>query len=145
MSESYVTYNPNLVPYSRAVSGSFLINMHAHIHILLLLLFLSVVSALPSWLLIGQQHLRLLAPSSSSPYGKMKMIPPPDPNVNWTEQGWADPRLNGGRMLDFTTAHYGEPLNVIISALSDPYILTEEGMRVYAKCVFSQWPYSSSR
>ncbi|KAJ7578174.1 hypothetical protein C8J56DRAFT_797930 [Mycena floridula] len=50
-------------------------------------------------------------------------------------KGWTDPRINGGRFLDFTTKRYGEPLNVIISALSDPYILTDEGLHAYAKSI----------
>jgi len=49
--------------------------------------------------------------------------------------GWLDPRLNGGRFLDFTTPEYGEPLNVIISGLSDPYILTDYGLHHYAKSI----------
>ncbi|EPT05377.1 hypothetical protein FOMPIDRAFT_1057626 [Fomitopsis schrenkii] len=49
--------------------------------------------------------------------------------------GWVDPRLNGGRLLDFTTPDLGEPLNVIISALSDPFILTESGLHTYAKSI----------
>jgi hypothetical protein len=66
------------------------------------------------------------------------------------EIGWADPRLNGGRFLDvssivhqvqdscyidlqFTTPRYGEPLNVIISNQSDPFILTDAGFRLYYK------------
>ncbi|KAH8104987.1 hypothetical protein DFH11DRAFT_1712843 [Phellopilus nigrolimitatus] len=51
------------------------------------------------------------------------------------ELGWFDPRVNGGRMLDFTTRHLGEPLNVIISAHSDPFILTETGLHYYAKSI----------
>ncbi|EIW81207.1 hypothetical protein CONPUDRAFT_82232 [Coniophora puteana RWD-64-598 SS2] len=51
------------------------------------------------------------------------------------EVGWADPRLNGGRFLDFTTPKAGEPLNVIISNESDPYILTEPGFRAYYKSI----------
>ncbi|KAF8957018.1 hypothetical protein BDZ97DRAFT_1848787 [Flammula alnicola] len=47
--------------------------------------------------------------------------------------GWYDPRLNGGRFLDYTTKKYGEPLNVIVSGLSDPYVLTDEGFRNYVK------------
>ncbi|KIJ99520.1 hypothetical protein K443DRAFT_170677 [Laccaria amethystina LaAM-08-1] len=47
--------------------------------------------------------------------------------------GWFDPRVNGGQFLDFTTKRYGEPLNVIISGLSDPYILTDPGLHAYAK------------
>ncbi|GLB38657.1 hypothetical protein LshimejAT787_0505220 [Lyophyllum shimeji] len=49
--------------------------------------------------------------------------------------GWLDPRLNGGRFLDFTTPTHGEPLNVIISGLSDPYVLTEDGLHEYAKSI----------
>jgi hypothetical protein len=49
--------------------------------------------------------------------------------------GWIDPRINGGSLIDFTTKHLGEPLNVIISAHSDPSILTEEGLHEYAKSI----------
>ncbi|KXN82797.1 hypothetical protein AN958_02162 [Leucoagaricus sp. SymC.cos] len=49
--------------------------------------------------------------------------------------GWYDPRVNGGRMLDFTVGKYGEPLNVIISGHSDPFILTEAGLHLYAKSI----------
>lgn len=52
-----------------------------------------------------------------------------------SEQGWIDPRLNGGRLLDFATRHFGEPLNVIISGNSDPFVLTEEGLHDYAKSI----------
>jgi len=48
---------------------------------------------------------------------------------------WIDPRINGGRFLDFTTPKYGEPLNVIISAASDPFILTDSGLHYYAKSI----------
>lgn len=37
----------------------------------------------------------------------------------------------------FTTRRLGEPLNVIISSLSDPYVLTETGLHAYAKYVCS--------
>ena len=66
--------------------------------------------------------------------------------TDWKTQGWADPRLRGGRMLDvrtpltivaladystvfskFTLPELGEPINVIISGLSDPFILTHDG------------------
>jgi hypothetical protein len=67
-------------------------------------------------------------------------------------QGWLDPRPNGGRFLDvgsllplypgetdpemkYATPRFGEPLNIIISALSDPFILSENGLHYYAKCV----------
>ncbi|KAH7885402.1 hypothetical protein F5I97DRAFT_1885046 [Phlebopus sp. FC_14] len=51
------------------------------------------------------------------------------------EIGWADPRILGGQFIDFTTPRDGEPLNVIISNLSDPFILTEEGFRMYYKSI----------
>lgn len=56
-------------------------------------------------------------------------------SINSTEPqvGWYDPRDNGGRFLDYTTELYGEPLNVIISGLSDPFILTDRGFAYYTK------------
>ncbi|OCH87956.1 hypothetical protein OBBRIDRAFT_847736 [Obba rivulosa] len=57
-------------------------------------------------------------------------LPPQDHTL-----GWVDPRLNGGRLLDYTTRRLGEPLNVIISSLSDPFVLTESGLHIYAKSI----------
>ncbi|KAI9573684.1 hypothetical protein HD554DRAFT_2012843 [Boletus coccyginus] len=51
------------------------------------------------------------------------------------EIGWADPRVLGGQFIDFTTPRYGEPLNVIISNQSDPFVLTDEGFRWYYKSI----------
>lgn len=51
------------------------------------------------------------------------------------ELGWFDPRDRGGQFLDFTTIKYGEPLNVIISGHSDPFILTEDGLHAYSKSI----------
>jgi len=50
-------------------------------------------------------------------------------------QGWLDPRINGGRQLDYATKHKGEPMNVIISGRSDPFILTDAGFHNYAKSI----------
>ncbi|PPQ68826.1 hypothetical protein CVT25_008874 [Psilocybe cyanescens] len=50
-----------------------------------------------------------------------------------SEIGWYDPRLNGGRLLDYTSKKYGEPLNVIISGLSDPFVLTDAGFFFYTR------------
>jgi len=55
--------------------------------------------------------------------------PPPD------FQGWFDPRINGGRFLDYTSPIFGEPLNIIITARSDPFILTDHGLRVYSESI----------
>ncbi|KAJ7913532.1 hypothetical protein B0H13DRAFT_2004702 [Mycena leptocephala] len=49
--------------------------------------------------------------------------------------GWIDPRIGGGRLLDFTTKTRGEPLNVIISGTSDPFILTDEGFIAYVASI----------
>lgn len=38
---------------------------------------------------------------------------------------------------DHKPPYRGEPLNVIISAFSDPYILTDEGFLEYSKSVSS--------
>ncbi|KIM40923.1 hypothetical protein M413DRAFT_445701 [Hebeloma cylindrosporum] len=43
--------------------------------------------------------------------------------------------MNGGRFLDYTNKKYGEPLNIIISALSDPFIMTDAGFRLYTKSI----------
>lgn len=50
-------------------------------------------------------------------------------------QGWFDPRINGGRFLDYTNPIFGEPLNIIITSRSDPFILTDIGLRTYAESV----------
>ncbi|KAF7299763.1 hypothetical protein HMN09_00982200 [Mycena chlorophos] len=50
-------------------------------------------------------------------------------------RGWIDPRLGGGQMLDFTTKTRGEPLNIIISGASDPFILTDEGFTAYVNSI----------
>lgn len=72
-------------------------------------------------------------------------------NSNEPQVGWYDPRDQGGRFLDvcfqpslqfylkdplslqYTTETDGEPLNVIISGLSDPFILTDHGFEHYTK------------
>jgi len=57
----------------------------------------------------------------------------PSKDQDWRESGWADPRTNGGQMLDFTLPDLGEPINVIISGKSDPRILSHWGLHWYAK------------
>ncbi|GJE91633.1 hypothetical protein PsYK624_077830 [Phanerochaete sordida] len=56
---------------------------------------------------------------------------PPTENT----EGWVDPRLNGGRFIDFTTRRLGEPLNIVISALSDPWVLEEPGFLEYSQSI----------
>jgi len=55
--------------------------------------------------------------------------------ANSTEVGWVDPRIGGGRMVNWVTPRLGEPLNVVISGLSDPRILTHEGMKHYSRAI----------
>ncbi|KAJ7080519.1 hypothetical protein C8R44DRAFT_824152 [Mycena epipterygia] len=52
-----------------------------------------------------------------------------------TLAGWIDPRIGGGRLLDYTTKTRGEPLNVIIAGTSDPFVLTDEGFNAYAQSI----------
>ncbi|TIA96885.1 hypothetical protein E3P96_03511 [Wallemia ichthyophaga] len=49
--------------------------------------------------------------------------------------GYLDPRPLGGSMLDQATPFFGEPLNVIISANSDPHVLSNQGLLDFAKSV----------
>jgi len=56
----------------------------------------------------------------------------PPHNLAEDKPGWIDPREGGGRMLDWATRRYGEPLNVIISGRSDPRILSLSGLHSYA-------------
>nr|GAT49656.1 predicted protein [Mycena chlorophos] len=46
-----------------------------------------------------------------------------------------DPNSNGGSMLDNAGDGYGEPLNVIISALSSPAVLTDAGLLNFAQAI----------
>lgn len=50
-------------------------------------------------------------------------------------QGFIDPRLDGGSMLNRATEDLGEPLNVILSANSDPHVLSNRGLLDFAKSV----------
>jgi len=48
---------------------------------------------------------------------------------------YSDPLLNGGSMLDNAGDGLGEPLNVIISGLSDPNVLTDDGFLNWTRSV----------
>jgi hypothetical protein len=41
--------------------------------------------------------------------------------------------IDSGCLPQFTAPLLGEPLNVILSGLSDPLVLTEDGFREYTK------------
>ncbi|KAF9451255.1 hypothetical protein P691DRAFT_663543 [Macrolepiota fuliginosa MF-IS2] len=48
---------------------------------------------------------------------------------------FVDPRVNGGSLLDNAGSGGGEPLNVIISGLSSPDVLTDSGIVNFAKAI----------
>ena len=93
-------------------------------------------------------YLSLACSAAAAPYSMQQALS--DISTNPPEFGWYDPRTHGGRFLDvrlqiyslhcilisgsqYTTDIYGEPLNVIISGLSDPFILTDYGFAYYTK------------
>ncbi|KAH7100801.1 hypothetical protein BKA62DRAFT_705676 [Auriculariales sp. MPI-PUGE-AT-0066] len=52
------------------------------------------------------------------------------------KMAWVDPRLRGGQMLDIIYEPLrGEPLNAIISGLSNPEILTDHGFKEYSRSI----------
>ncbi|KAJ6611393.1 hypothetical protein B0H10DRAFT_2177623 [Mycena sp. CBHHK59/15] len=75
--------------------------------------------------------LTLLAVSCASPVQQTVLQLPAADDV----PGWLDPRVHGGRLLDYTTKTRGEPLNVIISGASDPSVLSDDGLQDYAKSI----------
>ncbi len=55
--------------------------------------------------------------------------------ANGTLAGWADPSLRGGSMLDLVHNGMREPINVVLSGRSDPYILSSAGLRDYVRTI----------
>ena len=53
--------------------------------------------------------------------------------VNSKGQPYINPKVYGGSDVDTATTTAGEPLNVIISALSSPLILTRKGLQNYLR------------
>ncbi|KAI0086898.1 hypothetical protein BDY19DRAFT_957277 [Irpex rosettiformis] len=104
-----------------------------HLIALLLLTHTFVLSVFASPVVSEQQSLQVIL-SGHRPPGLPEYENGENPPAEDTE-GWIDPRLNGGRFIDFTTKKFGEPLNVIISSLSDPFVLEEEGFRIYARSI----------
>ncbi|KAK0540427.1 hypothetical protein OC835_000683 [Tilletia horrida] len=51
------------------------------------------------------------------------------------QPGWADPRLHHGSMLDLVGNGLREPINAVISGKSDPYVLTDAGLRDYIRTI----------
>ncbi|KAI6114061.1 hypothetical protein EDD17DRAFT_1637593 [Pisolithus thermaeus] len=77
----------------------------------------------------------LLSLTPATPLGQRPVVLPAAIQAPVVELGWTDPRILGGQFIDFTTPRYGEPLNVIISNQSDPFILTDAGFRMYYKSI----------
>ena len=93
----------------------------------------------------------LLYPVIASPAGSFRSQATFAHDNQSEKPGWYDPRERGGQFLDvseaylkrylsgltstkYTTKKYGEPLNIIISGHSDPFILSDTGLHSYAKC-----------
>ncbi|KAK7035260.1 hypothetical protein VNI00_012027 [Paramarasmius palmivorus] len=55
--------------------------------------------------------------------------------LNKRASAFFDPRDGGGTMLDDAGSGGGEPLNVIISGLSSPGVLTDDGIVNYARAI----------
>jgi len=64
-----------------------------------------------------------------------KLPSPASDGQDWKKSGWYNPNLGGGQMLDFTLPKLGEPINVIISGLSDTTVLSHQGLHRYAKSI----------
>ncbi|KAI9443321.1 hypothetical protein H4582DRAFT_1923892 [Lactarius indigo] len=64
---------------------------------------------------------------------------PPDGEWDEVDISEGAPQLDANatapHVSQFTAPLLGEPLNVILSGLSDPYVLTEEGFREYTKSI----------
>ncbi|CAK5271506.1 unnamed protein product [Mycena citricolor] len=58
-----------------------------------------------------------------------------DPAAQSLGVAFFDPGLNGGSMLDNAGTGGGEPLNVIVSGLSTPQVLTDAGFLRYAQAI----------
>ncbi|KXN90216.1 hypothetical protein AN958_04706 [Leucoagaricus sp. SymC.cos] len=56
-------------------------------------------------------------------------------SLNRRADAFVDPHLNGGSMLDNAGSGGGEPLNVIISGLSSPDVLSDSGIVNFAKAI----------
>ncbi|KAJ3882425.1 hypothetical protein F5051DRAFT_319721 [Lentinula edodes] len=57
------------------------------------------------------------------------------PTYAYSSVDFYSPLLGGGSMLDDAGDGFGEPLNVIISGLSSPEVLTEDGIINFAKAI----------
>ncbi|GAC94465.1 hypothetical protein PHSY_002036 [Pseudozyma hubeiensis SY62] len=82
----------------------------------------------------------LIAKVSSATYGKQTSIPLfPTPattvtsNVDVNQYGFVDPRTYAGTSFDLVGDGLHEPLNVIVSSLSSPSILTKKGFQNYCR------------
>jgi len=54
---------------------------------------------------------------------------------------WHDANAAAPHIPQYTAPLLGEPLNVILSGHSDPYVLTEEGFREYTKSFLFLHPH----
>jgi len=114
--------------------------MAPNLVLVLLTCWVSCSSAIPFRPVVGSDYVAALSgiPLLGTYWNQLRSQRGPQADIlvfndDAESPGWYDPRTNGGQMLDFTTKRLGEPLNVIISGRSDPFILTDEGLHFYAK------------
>jgi len=65
----------------------------------------------------------------------LSLQPPMVPTYAYDSVDFFSPLLGGGSMLDNAGDGYGEPLNVIISGLSSPQVLTLDGIVNFAQAI----------
>ncbi|KAJ7741333.1 hypothetical protein B0H16DRAFT_1565399 [Mycena metata] len=73
----------------------------------------------------------VVASPAQRPFGADHGIASEIEDLDGFPAGWLDPRIRGGRLLDYTSKTRGEPLNIIIAGTSDPFVLTDEGFSAY--------------
>ena len=82
---------------------------------------------------LALQSAQALSGSSSS--SSSVSVSGDSPPANQHPAAFYNPALNGGSLLDDAGPGVGEPLNVIISGASDPFVLTEEGFFAYINSI----------
>jgi len=65
----------------------------------------------------------------------LKSFVPSEPAHAGTPVHFIDPRLGGGSLLDHDSGGLGEPLNVIISGLSSPWVIADGGFLHFANAI----------
>ncbi|KAJ3802411.1 hypothetical protein GGU11DRAFT_740699 [Lentinula aff. detonsa] len=91
-------------------------------------MLLQAMILLPLFSLLSQ---RLTIEVAALPLQQLPVVP----TYAYSSVDFYSPLLGGGSMLDDAGDGFGEPLNVIISGLSSPQVLTEDGIINFAKAI----------